>query len=183
MDINLDTLLIVTLYKAIESDNPNDIKEGMLREDFEDLVEDYIILQKSDPNIIELRIEKLKIKYKLALSCIYVLSTLMMDEQMMGVLNSIGFAITKDNYPFDLLQINKDLGKLAKKIKMMEDDVPDKLKKDKSKKRVSIYDILASMSSNLEGVYLDPRKVVVTEFISYQNVLLSKKEAYEKLKK
>ena len=180
--IGLEDILIVDLYKAIESDNPKVIDKNMTYEQFEDIVQLYIDVQKNDNSVSELRILKLTTKVKIARSCLYVLRSQLMDESMMKILNELNLKITKDNYPFDLVEIDRSLTSLEKKIKILKDNQPDDLKKKKEKSNVTIYDILASMSTNLDGIYLNPKTITVREFVSYKNVLERKQESYEKLK-
>jgi len=179
--VELENILIVKLYKAIEKNNPDIIEPGLSKYDFEELVENYIDMQIGDRNLVEERVLRLETKIKIATASLYVLSTNIMDQDMMDVLNSLNFKITKDNYPYDLIEINKQLDRLKAKLERLKKDLPkEKKKKDK---KSTIYEILASMSANLEGVYLDPRKITVAEFISYQKVLEERKESYEKIKR
>ncbi|MEN8122407.1 MAG: hypothetical protein ABFS35_18830 [Bacteroidota bacterium] len=179
MVITLKEILIVDLYNSIENNDPSIIDKDLKYEDFEDLVDEYMELQKGDLTIIELRKKSIEDRIKITAACLLYLERNLMDEEIMQVLRDNKWKIDKDNYPFDIENIAKGLEKLRNKANRLD---PEKKKKKKIDKAVSIYDILASMSSNLDGVYLDPRIVVVPEFISYRKALDRKAEQYEKLK-
>jgi len=183
MDLRLDNILIVDMYRAINEDNPAAISSELNQFDFEELVEEYMDLQSDDDTIIERRIETISRKLTIVSACLLYLEKNLMDEEIMAVMNDLGFVITRDNYPFDLQNVAIKMERLQGKIKRMEGSIPNKKKNKPKSKPATIYEILANMSSGLDGIYLDPRKLVVTEFIAYQGALKSKVESYEKIKK
>ena len=183
MDLRLDNILIVDMYRAIDNDDPTILHSELNQLDFEELVEEYMELQSDDNTVMEQRIETIKRKLTIIAACLLYLESNLMDEEIMKVMNDLGFEITKDNYPFDMEKIAIKIERLQSKIKRMEGGLPNKkTKKKANSKPATIYEILANMSAGLDGIYLDPRKLVVTEFIAFQGSLSRKVESYEKVK-
>lgn len=178
--ISVDTVLIVSLYKAIENDDPKIIHKKLPYDDFEELVSIYIELEKNDTSILTRRKEALELRVYMTLGCLTVLEQEVADKEVMEILRQQKWTMRMDYYQDDLKTVKKGIVILADKLKRLENDTP---KKKKVNSKVSIYDVLASMSAGLDGIYLDPRIVTISEFISYQKVLDRKAEQYEKIKK
>ncbi len=182
--IAIKNILIVDLYEAIEKDDPGIISKDLSYDDFEELVDQYISFQKQDTSIINRRIETMELRAYVTLGCLYVMEQEgeIADKEMLDVLREQKWKIETDTYPYDVIKIRKSVTALLDKVKRMKNERPEKKKAD-SNEKVSIFELLASMGASLDGIYLDPRKVVVPEFSAYQNTIDRKSEAYEKLKK
>lgn len=180
MAIKLDEILVVTLFKAIEANDPKIISEDITEKEFEDLVQEYINAQKGQPSIKELRKLKLDARIQITTSCIIYMQDEPMDEDIHEILREHGWKIEKETIFEDVEVIVKGINSLIAKSKALDDEEVTPLDKQGES---TIYDILAMMSANLDGMYLDPRKITVAEFFSYQKVIKRKAEQANELKR
>ena len=175
MVAEFDKILIIDFLKAIKLGG---IK-GMSEERFEEMIYDFMEISNGPQSIAERRWENERTKLFLISGALEVLKYELMDKEMMEVLNNAGQKITKDNYPFDIIRINKLLPKLKKKVERLGNNLPRNNKKEKAKvngKAYSPYDNLAALSMSLDGLYLDPTKVTVSEYLSYSTIAEKRSE-------
>lgn len=176
MELAYDTVLIADLYKAIESDSPEILGDGITREQFEDFVNRYIDKQKGEPSVREKRLFALRGKIEIATACLGYLEQDPLDKDIIAVLAQHGFKITMENYADDLERVINQLTQLINKKKYYESEQEQQ---EKAGAKYNIYEILATMSAGLEGIYLNPKTLTISEFLAYQRVLEDKAKRHK----
>lgn len=173
---DFDDILIVDLYRAIEKDSPQIL--GVDQKEYDYLVSKYIVLQRGDQSVRERRKFAIDAKIEITIACLKYLEQCPVDEEIYEVLREHGWKISEETLKADVELIVKGIkGLIAKSETMRKEISPE----TSNSKRMTIFEILAFMSSGLE-LYLDPKRVTVSEFLAYQNVLEKKTEKIKTMK-
>jgi len=161
---------IIPFYTALQKADRTIIDNEITEEEFEDLLIDFMEMDKSKKTPIEQQRELLKNKISFIAVALFYLEEHSFDEDIANALGNYDIKITNDYFFQDMKIAEQKLSKLQKKYKLLNESKPKKLE---SKEKSDIYDILTSMSASLE-LHLNFESMTVKEFISWNKVLDSK---------
>ena len=183
---SLDTLPYKVFLKIAEDEtkinllstdeNPN---AEVLKIIWNDLLKEYEELspQQEEPRLFNLKKEiyYLECKHKIIAFSLVALD-FDYNQELVDLLSSYGYTVTKENYYKDLEKVDRESQGLVLKIKRIKDSLP---KKKKSDQKVSIDRIFAFYSSVL-GYDFDYNTVSVTKVLALQDQVNDKIKALEK---
>ena len=107
MKKTLDDIKIIPFLKAMNNKDHKII--GVSKDEFEDLINDYIRLLKENPNNFEKRLKKIEDKIFIVSRTLFVLNIEIADEEMMSILRDQGYHMQRDTYFNDIEKVVKDL--------------------------------------------------------------------------
>jgi len=164
----IETMRIIPFYNAIQSGDRKMIDDEITQDEFEYLCIDFMELDDSDKTPIEKQKEQLKNKIAVVEVSIEFLKANLYDKEIAEMLLDHGIKITNEYFFDDIVEAEKKLAALKRKLNLLKTEKPLE-----SNKKHNIYDILTSLSSGLE-ISLNFEPMTVSEFFSWQRTLENK---------
>lgn len=183
---SLDTLPYKVFLKIAEDETKINLlstdensNDEVLKIIWNDLLKEYEELsnQKEEPRLFNMRkeISYLECKHKIIAFSLVALD-FDYNQELVDLLSSYGYTVTKENYYNDLEKVDRESQGLVLKIKRIKNAMP---KEKKSGQKVSIDRIFAFYSSVL-GYDFDYNTVSVTKVLALQDQVNDKIKALEK---
>jgi len=170
----LDNVLLIDFFKAIDKDDPTIISPDMTKKDLEFLYIDFTYeFKDEEDDFIELIIEDIENEiYEIYLS-LDIIRVFWGDDikfnEISKYLKKLGYTVTKNNFEDDCEKIEISIKQKTNKIKSLKSSIVLNPNKDKNKK-TNTYLLLASLSKQLK-FEIDYDKLTIIKFIYYIKTL------------